>query len=535
MKTILQALVWKEWRENRWKLVAVLGVLLLSLTVLWSTSRVLEFSSIQIALLLPIIPITVLIATTTVAQEQSHGTLAFLGALPVSPRRVAIAKLLAGLATCLLPVFFVLAMLLLWRSGWEWLGADFKTSMRVASEEWRGPFNLVSNWFAATATAITLWVVCLFLWSAAAGVRRADEVSAGAAALALMAFAWLFFIAIAFWIGDGEPDNIFREHPTLTAFASAIAPGGFPHTRIWNFTSGWMWWAVIALHFTVLAGLAAWFVMRFGSVPGPRIKSQRWTLASRRQIDWLGPPRRSPFTAIAWKQFRESGPLALAGLGCVALIVVAGVFITARTQRDLAETQDVAAMSMFFGSIYLGALTTVVIGVGVFLRDLESGVHTFWRSRPIEPNSWYWIKFVTGIAVIAVTFLLPLLIAPALTSTRQRQFDSPDGISELFWLQATAAVTILAAYSMAVMTTCLTRSAVFATILTMVGLYVAAMFPMLLVLAYCWITIGVRADFPLNDNQIRPWILASLLIATMISMIVGWLSVRNDWHTRGGR
>jgi hypothetical protein len=531
MKTTLQALVWKEWRENRWKLVAVLGVLLLSLTVLWSTSKELECSNIQIALLLPIIPISVLIATNTAAHERSQSTMPFLCALPISQRKVAIAKLLSGVATCVIPVFVALAMLYAWWSHWGELGSDsLEKSMRIAADEWRGPFNLVSNWFAATTTAITLWVVCIFLWSAAAGVRRADEVSAGAAALALIAGVWLVFLGIAFWFSDGYPPELFRGNPALTALASAIAPGGFPHSKTWSFASGWMWWAVIALHFTVLAGLAAWFVMRFGSVSSPRIISQRWTFASRTPMDWLGPPRRSPFTAIVWQQLRESGPLALAGLGCVALIVVAGVFITARTQRDAAETREVAAASMFFGSIYLGAITTVVIGVGVFLRDLEPGVHTFWRSRPIDPNAWFWIKFGTGVALVAITFILPIFIAPAFVS--RTQFSESDKIS---WLQAAAAITIFAVYTVAVMATCLTRSAVFATILTMAGLYFAAMVPLLLVLAYCWITIGFRAEFPLNEDEMRPWVLASLLGATIISMIVGWLSVRNDWGRRVGR
>ncbi len=221
MNTILQALAWKEWRESRWKLVAVLGVLLLSLVVLWSTSNGVDFTSIQIALLLPIIPLSVLIATTTAAHERSQGTLPFLCALPVSQRRIAVTKVAAGLATCLIPVLFVLAILLVWWACWRPLGIDFTSSMTRAAQEWRGPFNL-SNWFAATACTITLWVVSLFLWSAAAGVNRADEVSAGAAALGLIAGVWLAFLAIASWFGGGSPTAFVDAHPTLAACASAL-------------------------------------------------------------------------------------------------------------------------------------------------------------------------------------------------------------------------------------------------------------------------------------------------------------------------
>ena len=44
-----------------------------------------------------------------------------------------------------------------------------------------------------------LWVISLFLWTAATGVNRADEVSAGAVALSVIAGIWLAGVGI--WIG----------------------------------------------------------------------------------------------------------------------------------------------------------------------------------------------------------------------------------------------------------------------------------------------------------------------------------------------
>ncbi len=190
-------------------------------------------------------------------------------------------------------------------------------------------------------------------------------------------------------------------------------------------------------------------------------------------------------------------------------------------------------MSAFFGCIYLGALTTMVIGVGVFLRDLEAGVHTFWRSRPIEPNSWFWIKFSTGLAIVGLTFLLPMLIAPKFVS--ENQFRTPNGGSEIRWIQMIAAATIVAAYSIAVATTCLTRSAVFATVLTMAGLYVGAMVPVLVTYAYRWLSSPVRPAFTFEDSEMRQLILAGMLPLAAVSMVVGWLAVRNDWGRPNGR
>jgi len=530
MRTTWMALAWKEWRESRWKLLAVLCMLMLSLGVAWLTSReVLHFESIQIAILLPILPITVLIATSTAANERSQGTLAFLGALPVSPRRVAVIKLSTGLATCLIPVFLVLGIIFIWWMCWDLLGVDLKTSMKVAADAWRGPFNLL-NWFAATGTAMTLWIVSLFLWSAAGGVNRADEVSAGAMALALIAGVWLGFLAIAFLIGAGEPDVFFESHPTLVTLASAIAPGGFPHMRPLNFSHGWTEWGVVGLFVVVQTVLATSFVVRFGCNSASRSRSNQPISAIHPRHDWLASPRRSPFSAIVWKQLRESGPLALAGLAGVVLIMVAGVIVTARTQSSVADTRDVVAASILFGSIYLGALTTLVIGIGVFLRDLEAGIHTFWRSRPIDPSAWYWVKFLTGLAVVALTFFLPMLIAPLLMS--ENQFYGPVGNSELFWLQGIAAGTIFAAYAIAIATTCLLRSAVFATVLTMAGLYLAALVPSLMVYAYRYATSPLRPEFP-EGSEAQRLVLFGMLLAAIISMIVGWFAVRNSWSLQG--
>jgi ABC-type transport system involved in multi-copper enzyme maturation permease subunit len=528
MRSIWQSLAWKEWREHRWKLVAVLGVLLLSLTVLWSTTHEREFSSIQIALLMPILPLSVLIAATTAAYERSHGTMPFLSALPISQRRVAGIKLVAGLATCLVPVLLVLVLIFVWWLNWGAVEGNFERSMKVAADTWRGPFNQL-NWFAATGIYLTLWIVSLFFWSAAAGVNRTDEVSAVAMSLALIAGIWAVFLAIAFSFGEGDPGAFSDKHRTLTLFASAVAPGGFPNAQPFRHRSDPSAWQLFFVFVLVHASLAAWFVNRFGRSAAPRIRSNRPEMSTRLGFNWLAPPRKSAFSAIAWKQLRESGPLAIAGLGGVALFVAAGVLVTLNSQRNLNETKDVAAMSAIFGSIFFGVLTSLVIGVGVFLRDLETGVHTFWRSRPIEPSVWYWIKFVTGLAIVALAFLSPLLIAPWLASEHLlRQSDVP-------WIQMNSAATMLAAYAIAAATTCLLRSAVFATVLTMAGLYIAAISPSLVVLAYRWATSPIRSAYPFEEGEMQPLVIIGLLSAALLATIAGWLAVRNNWSLRNGR
>ena len=45
-------------------------------------------------------------------------------------------------------------------------------------------------------------------------------------------------------------------------------------------------------------------------------------------------------------------------------------------------------------------LWPVVVGSGLYSADLGSGLGTFWRTRPISPDLWFWTKFVVGLAAV---------------------------------------------------------------------------------------------------------------------------------------
>ena len=425
------------------------------MTILWSSSEPRLSESLVLVILLPIIPLSVLIATSTAAQERSHNTLPFLAAQPVSMRKVALAKLIFGLATCLIPVLIILVIQVSLFASTDWFGSHSHDLMSRMPDSLQGPFRFTS-WFATTGCVATIWVVSLFLWSSAAGVNRSDEVSAAAAALMVIAAIWLGFVGIGSVLTNGELNEWLKLHPFASALWLAFAPGGFgmeselirlglPIAR-----------GVLATFVAVHLGLAGWFVGRYGRAEGSKIRShQGATWAGQRQ-EWLAGPWGSPMLAIAWKQFRESGPVALAGLGGVALIVVAALIITADSQKNIFETKDVAAAAAFFGCLYAGGFTALVAGIGVFLRDLEPGIHQFWRSRPIEPNGWFWVKFAVGLVTILATFQLPMWILPAIVSSTQ--FRDVSGVAGLLWLQLTSLTVVIASYSIAMATTCLTRS-----------------------------------------------------------------------------
>ena len=113
------------------------------------------------------------------------------------------------------------------------------------------------------------------------------------------------------------------------------------------------------------------------------------------------PPRRSPFTAIAWKQFRESGPIVLAGLGGVAMIVVAVASGTLTSQvAHRAKTSRASYPLVLRQHGYFGALIHVGGRHRRVPRDLDAEVQHILAFAAGQSNAWFWIKFATGLAVV---------------------------------------------------------------------------------------------------------------------------------------
>jgi ABC-type transport system involved in multi-copper enzyme maturation permease subunit len=100
---------------------------------------------------------------------------------------------------------------------------------------------------------------------------------------------------------------------------------------------------------------------------------------------------------------------------------------------------------------YVAMLWAAVVGSGVFAAELEPRLAGFWRSRPISPSAWYWVKFIVGlIAVIGVLDGVTILVS----------WNSPYGHSpSQMSLSYVACMPVLHAtmYSLAVLGVCLLR------------------------------------------------------------------------------
>jgi hypothetical protein len=530
MRTIWQSLAWKEWHEHKWKLASVMAILLCCIAVSFKSSNSQHFELFTIAILLPMIPLSMLMAASSATSERSRGTLPFLLSLPISPRRVAVTRLISGLSTCLLPVLIAIGLIYIWHLSWDWLGIDY----RMPSERgMQGPFNF-TNWFVATFTGVAIWVLSMFLWTAASGVNRADEVSAAAVALAVIVGIWTVVVAFMLLSNDQFPrwDStvIGRQIVTL---GLAIVPGGFAQVSLLPQAGIWTALLALVLFITVHGGLATSFIARFGRNTERNVRSQRLAVAKSPRLNWLDQPRRSWLTAIVWKQLRESGPLVLAGLGGVALIAVATLFVSMMEDSSGVKLSRALVSAVFFGGLYLGGFTTLVVGIGVFLRDLAPGIHTFWRSRPISPRGWYWVKFATGALIVVVSFQLPILIFPLFASIDSQLANEFEGLSEIVQIQLMAMIGYVAIYAVAVGMTCLLRSAVYASVLTFAVFYGGAV-------AIVGITFALQRLFQveglvdkLGEPGARPVWIGALILAVVVGTLVGYFSIRYDWGRKG--
>ena len=174
MHTTWQSLAWKEWHEHKWKLVSDHGHPLGRDYP--RALRELECASDRLPAAMALVtfctlPLAVFVGLGEAASEASRQTLPFLQALLTPMHRVAAWKLLFGLVTLFVPVLLAACLIYLWTFGLETSGEVVREVSRMNSS------SLTGSWFADLLVIAGSVSASLFIWSAAAGVNRKDEVS----------------------------------------------------------------------------------------------------------------------------------------------------------------------------------------------------------------------------------------------------------------------------------------------------------------------------------------------------------------------
>jgi hypothetical protein len=332
-------------------------------------------------------------------------------------------------------------------------------------------------------------------------------------ALGAIVGGWLFlFVALKFLAALVPVRYSFPNSAGawVTAIGLGAAPGG-----VATLIDSWP----LAGHLVILGMLAAAlahgalavsYLMRFGRVAPQQVQSSQ--AAVRTRPDWLGSPMRAPLLAIAWKQFRESAPILLAAVA--GMFGVVGIFLA----EEPNAARDVGEVYAHVATV-LGVVVALVVGIGVCYPDVSPRVNTFWRSRPINPDLWFWAKFLTGLAVLLAAIYVPILSMAGVEGTRRLARLNPSETLVFPLLH-------IAVFALAVAATCLVRNAVYAAILTIAATYLGVAtvwFACQLPGTHRWLDVNGIFDMPAGQ------IAAAMILNGVVGTVVAWLAMRNDW------
>lgn len=493
---IWAVLIWKEWCEHRWKILAMSVVGLSILLPIWWTMKLFEGSGTALAYLMMAAPLSALFLGMGIAAgEQATGTIDFARRLPTESWRLALVKLVMAIVAILVPLSFALL---------------------VAPEHLFGLMPV-----------LILVGTSLVLWFAVLGMNRPDEISAAAFGVAGAVLVWALFAigcyqykaacerhpdALIVSEGDGVLLDEWRhDFQTVASVIAGALPGGIlikapdgPSDRI-----SWLWF--LAAYATTHVPLAWRWLTRYGTSP-PRSSAQ--TRATTDTRAWLAAPLSSPTAAILWKQLRETLPVALAALALAVAWSLAVVL--SNTLGDGSTREQIAKGAVFFMAFtgVCSFLASVVAGVGLFLEDLRPGVHTFWRSRPIPPGRWFWLKYAAGLACLASVFGGVMAIAAVVAWSAGERYHE---LSDLAGY-AQGVLGFWVVYSGAACATCLVRQPIYAAILG-VG------FPCILY----GLTATVLVKLGLSDATSVTTLLIVVGLAGIAATLLAWQAVRRDW------
>jgi len=105
-----------------------------------------------------------------------------------------------------------------------------------------------------------------------------------------------------------------------------------------------------------------------------------------------------------WKELRQSLWLGLAAVGVFAGVPL--LFVLIQVTRGNGEWYNNDALGMV---LLGGPVLAVVAGVCALGRE-QGAIERFWRSRPVNLYRWLLIKYLTGLAIVWLACLTPVLI-----------------------------------------------------------------------------------------------------------------------------
>jgi hypothetical protein len=333
--------------------------------------------------------------------EQTEGTLSFTTSLPMSIRRVATVRIAAAALTLALPILIgacILATALAIGVVEQAEPRDAGYSARLLQRSTASLLTSLEQLLSVTAIAVVGGVELLLALSlCGCWLRSRAQVGLLGAVMALGSM----IAAGAYWYGQRKPISQLVYGAILPQslaihWSYREQTGGYTDHELAPYR-----WLSLGLAIPLLTILAFLFVYRYGSRSGaaPASKRRRFRIAMPAIASRLPIHLPNRLIALIWLELRQSVPLAASGLAFAILVTVAGVLMEARHGHDFGTS---LRMELPHSVFFIGMLWAVVVGSGLYSRDLDIKPGNFWRSRPISLAMWFWCKFVVGLLTVLV-------------------------------------------------------------------------------------------------------------------------------------
>lgn len=506
MNSVWLSLLWKEWCEFRWKLAALTVSFVVGQAILmslfthdpWPDVWGAISQSMGFCLIVYVVLAGAFIGMSVAAGENSNRTMRFTQALPLPIWKAALAKILIGTMTVVIPIAVVVGLVAIFVNFvWD-SPANFNELANLGNR--RHPWG-IHDFFLSRGAASILGVISLLLWVAACGVNRADEVRAGAVAFLVSATLWF----VTFYFTE---ENIFIWHDVQSRNFFETLSVALPAGPAFSANFGYRpldksipLLAVIA--FASHALVLTFFLRRYGRTTGRSYGGEKQFLADWFRFRGSAKPFRSQSMAIIWKQVRELGPIALLAVGGI-LAFMGFAYMTGDRVR-----WSVHDWGSILGGVTLmvGFFVTVVSGIGMIYEDYSRGLPNFWRSRPMNLHQWFFLKYFTGILVLVVAFVPLILTASWLQDWR----DVTEGDVTMF------ALLFLGFYTGSLAAFALVRQPIYAVVLTIAGIW---FIPGVL------LVISRIPGWNRNEAQMMRFLIATQIV---LALILAWQAVVRDW------
>jgi hypothetical protein len=378
---MIASLLWKEWRECRWKILVLFGVYLALVLLTWAIERRALLLEAQFAVMILCLVMPGVIAMGTIADERVRRTAETLQSLPIPAGWVFFIKTLAGLTTLLLPLLAIEAFNALVLAG------DREYLLNIE--------NIPSSPFAFVGLSVSL-----YFWILALAAPRRTELGVAATYVFMFLALGLIALLVALLSFTYEID-FWRTVKALALWSPLGFLYGILEASPANFRVLVTAAIVQLITWPPLCAIALW---RYAHTPVMHIArplDQTTTITTTSLA-----PRRFP---ILWKSWRESR---LAVLLFSAPILAFIVIDCLATQYAISAGRYYRDTSSFLIlPCVLSAFVVILLGTDVGMRESEIHLENFWHSRPIPQSTYFRQRFAFGLLLS-----LLLLVGPALLS-----------------------------------------------------------------------------------------------------------------------